>query len=49
MTARQIIEKRLGRKWPDTRDLTPDQRRAIKGLAIQLIKAKAAQNKEPGH
>jgi len=38
MTAREIIERRLGRKLPPTRDLAPDQRAAIKGLAIQLIK-----------
>lgn len=37
MTARQIIEARLGRKWPPTRELAPDQRRAIKHLAIQLL------------
>jgi len=41
MTARQIIEARLGRKLPATRDLRPDQRTAIKLLAIQLIKARA--------
>lgn len=42
MTARSIIEARLGRKWPATRKLSPDQRRAIKGLAIELIKEAAA-------
>ena len=41
MTARQIIEARIGRKLPPTRDLPPDVRTAIKLLAIQLIKAKA--------
>jgi len=38
MTARQNIERRLGYAWPPTRDLAPDQRAAIKGLAVQLIK-----------
>lgn len=42
MTARQIIEARLGRKLPATRDLPVDLRIAIKRLAIQLIKARAA-------
>ena len=42
MTARQIIEARLGRKLPATRDLPRDLRTAIKLLAIQLIKEKAA-------
>jgi hypothetical protein len=46
MTARQIIEKRLGKKWPATRNLAPDQRQAIKRLAIELIRAKAAKAKE---
>jgi hypothetical protein len=41
MTAREIIESRLGRKLPATADLPPDLKRAIKGLAIQLIKARA--------
>jgi len=40
MTARQIIEARLGRKLPPVRDMRPDERRAVKLLAIQLIKAK---------
>jgi hypothetical protein len=42
MTARSIIEARLGRKWPATRALSRDQRTAIKNLAIQLIKNAAA-------
>ncbi len=41
MTARQIIEARLGRKLPPTRDLSPDLRTAIKLLAIQLIRSPA--------
>lgn len=45
-TARQIIEARLGRKWPATRDLAPDQRQAIKLLAIELIRAKAEKEKQ---
>lgn len=40
MTARQIIEARLGRKLPQVRDMRPDERRAVKLLAIQLIKAR---------
>ena len=46
MTARQIIEARLGRKLAPTRALADDERKAIKMLAIQLINAKAAQHKE---
>jgi len=42
MTARSIIEARLGRKWPATRNLTRDQRTAIKTLAIQILKNVAA-------
>lgn len=42
MTARQIIEARLARRFPPTRDLTPDQRQAIKRLAILLIEVRAA-------
>lgn len=38
MNARQIIEARLSRPLPPTRDLPPDLRKAIKLLAIQLIK-----------
>jgi len=38
VNARQIIEARLGRPLPPTRDLPPDLRKAIKLLAIQLIK-----------
>jgi hypothetical protein len=40
MTARQIIEARIGRKLPPTADLPPDLKQAIKLLAIQLIKEK---------
>ena len=42
MTARSIIEARLGRKWPATRNLSRYQRTAIKTLAIQLLKNAAA-------
>ena len=38
MSARQIIEHRLGRKLPSTRDLAPDEREAIKRLAMALIR-----------
>ena len=41
MTARQIIEARLGRKLAPTRSLRDDEREAIKTLAIELIKARA--------
>lgn len=38
MTARQIIESRLGRKLPAPKDMRPVDRKAVKTLAIQLIK-----------
>lgn len=38
MTARQIIEARMGRKLPPTADLPPDLQQAVKLLAIQLIR-----------
>ena len=44
MTARQIIEARLRRKLPPTRELRPDERDAIKMLAMQLIKARAVKD-----
>jgi hypothetical protein len=40
MTAREIIEKRLGRKLAPTRELRPDEREAVKRLAQELIKAR---------
>lgn len=40
MTARQIIEARLGHALPATRDLPLDLRTAIKLLAIQRIKGR---------
>jgi hypothetical protein len=40
MTARQIIEARLGRKLAPTHRLERDERTAIKTLAIQLLKAR---------
>jgi len=40
MTARQIIEARIGRKLPAPAEMAPDERKAVKLLAIQLIKAK---------
>lgn len=46
MTARVIIERRLGRPLPPTRELAPDQREAIKRLAIQLIRSAVAKRKE---
>lgn len=41
LTARQIIEKRLGKRLPATADLPPDLRDAIKLLAVQKIRARA--------
>ena len=38
MTAREIIERRLGRKLAPTRELPPDERQAVKLMAIRLIK-----------
>lgn len=43
-TARAIIEARLARRFPPTRELRPDERQAIKRLAIQLIKVRANAN-----
>ena len=34
-TARQIIEARLGRSW---RDMAPDEREAVRLLAIELVR-----------
>ena len=38
MTARQIIEARLGRKLPPAAQMRPDERRAVKLLAMEMIK-----------
>ena len=38
MTARQIIEARLGRKLPPAAQMRPDERLAVKLLAMELIK-----------
>lgn len=38
--ARKIIEARLGRKLAPTRKLRPDERKAVKLLAMQIIKAR---------
>ena len=40
LTARQVIERRVGRTLPPTADLPDDLKTAIKLLAIQHIKAK---------
>ena len=40
MTARKTIEARLGRKLAPTRELAPDERKAIKLLTIQMIKSR---------
>jgi hypothetical protein len=42
MTARQIIEARLGHPLPPTRDLASDERKAILGLGLQLIRSRRA-------
>jgi hypothetical protein len=42
MTARQIIEARIGRPLGSLREMRPDERRAVKLLAIQLIKRRQA-------
>ena len=47
MTARQIIEARLGQRLPPTRDLAPDQRQAILRLGRQLINAQMANAAAP--
>ena len=39
ITARQIIEARLGYPLPPTRELAPDERAAVKRLAIALLRA----------
>lgn len=39
-TARQIIEARLGRSLPPTRELPRDLRDAVRLLGLQLLKAK---------
>ena len=43
MTARQIIEARLKRKLPAPENMRPDERKAVKRLAIQLIKNRKEQ------
>ena len=40
MTARQIIEARLGCNLPPVSQMAPDERRAVSALAKQLIKVK---------
>lgn len=42
MTARQIIEARLGRKLPAVKDMARDEREAVSRLAKELIKRKEA-------
>lgn len=45
-TARQIIEARLGRKLAPTRELAPDERKAIMLLAIQLLRNRKPEAKQ---
>ena len=42
MTAREIIEARLGQKLPHISEMRPDERKAVKLLAIQLIRNRLA-------
>jgi hypothetical protein len=42
MTARQIIERRLGRALPPTRELARDMRRAFYLLGLQLVEQQQA-------
>lgn len=42
MTARQIIEARLGRPLGALRAMRPDERDAVKRLAIQIIRNRQA-------
>jgi hypothetical protein len=46
MTARQIIEARLGKQLPPTRELPKDLRDAIRLLGLQLVKARV-RSEEP--
>ena len=48
MTARKIIEARLGRPLAPTRELRPDERKAVKLLAIALIRARNRAAKAKG-
>jgi len=41
MTARQIIERRLGYRLPVLRAMTAEDRNAVKRLAIYLVLARA--------
>ena len=43
MTARETIEARLGRALPPTKDLRPDDRKAIYLLALKFQKQKSPQ------
>jgi hypothetical protein len=43
ITARQIIEARIGKPWPPTHELAPDQRTALQRLGYQL---RVAQNEK---
>ena len=45
LTARQIIERRLGYRLPVLRAMAPDQREAVKRLAIQLVLTRAKEVK----
>ena len=45
LTARQIIERRLGRPLPTLRAMADDERDAVKRLAIQLVRSRAREVK----
>ena len=47
MTARQIIEARLGRPLPPTHDLPPDLRDALRLLGLQLVQNDSRYRNQP--
>ena len=47
MTARQIIEARLGRPLPPTHDLPPDLRDALRLLGLQLVQSDSRYRNQP--
>lgn len=47
-TARAIIERRLGRPFPPTRQMAPDERRAVYLLALHILRALAREAETKG-
>lgn len=47
MTARQIIQARLGRELPPTRELPRDLREAILRLGLELVQLAAPREAKP--